>query len=1083
MELHDYPRPQDDTGIGIHWSVGYAASVGLNKIREVWLPALQALGVRWVKIYNHDGALDLAELLLAEEIMPIVRLHRPAPNPGRLGVKEVVYLDSLVRAGVRYFEFNNEPDQGAEWKGGLVPANGLEIVAENAIADMETILARGGMPAVPALSSGCRWDLVGKIVEKGRRDLFDGPVWQAIHNYPGNRPLDYPYDIGNQEGASYTRRFYQALQVEDWGQEAWRGRSLEEINRLRLAHCTPGASLDEDNRCFLAYEWADALNRRHLGRSLPILSTECGYRVGEDADPRYPATTPDLHMAQTLESARIMMGTSQRFQHAPDYYFCTAYMLLANAQLGSSSNWWEAFAWYSNNWAGGWVDGALPVVQALQAEPKLRRRWQDHAPEATVTLYGTVHHLDGPRHLVIERARGNEREAVARVLLEPQGDYRVPGLPTGEYQLFIEGTRLQQPLILSARTAANDGDATWQVGARPVREALLDLDLTGMLPSQAPRDAERHAPSASLLSGHVRGGGDGATVVLTRYSAFGDPDEWSTVAQADGAFRFVNLPAGEYGLAVYPSGSVVERVELDGREQMEEVGLIKAGWGHTIELEESTTADAETENGVVRCTVLDFSGDEAGAGVGGRTVYVRRGEWRSLPMQTSSEGRCDIRGLAAGVYTLVVEDGGSDDGRSDDGRSDDGRGDDGRGDDGRGGKNETGERLEAQVRLSGQTVPAVEFAHFPMNAAHAYLPGHPSPQSPAPVDADAAASEVEEGEQQKSPDATPTAPEPGAMSSSVLGTAPGAAGRIATLVKEDAAGDEQAEFQQIVMPGDHFRFDYLPTGRYTLRARGGFEQGDIALDGHSGVEVIFAPLLPTWTPEISTAGSMPGFSVVRVEVENKRDWPVQIWREDWAGVRALTGSKPEYGDFALEFGPLEPGHYMVEAEGLEAWIDFELTGLEALWINFRQQNVPSSDNIVRPLPSERAPEAGGESDEGFVDAAKHANPEQAVGQSTAQNGALPRHYLFLGQEIASDFVVNLTENNPGRDDTLEAFLHYLTTYRPAIGRDVQDAAQAQAIFTLGQHVEETMRRELAALDVPVQPFSWETLNRFTAGRE
>ncbi len=1006
MELHDYPRPQNDTGIGIHWCVGYAASVGLSKIREVWLPALRALGVKWVKLYNHDGALDLAELLLAEEIMPIVRLYRPAPNPGRLGVKEVVYLDSLVRAGVRYFEFNSEPDQGAEWKGGLVPANGLEIVAENAMADMETILARGGMPAVPALSSGCRWDIVGKIVEKGRRDLFDGPVWQAIHNYPGNRPLDYPYDIGNQEGAAYTRRFFDALQVEDWGQEAWRGRSLEEINRLRLAHCTPGASLDEDNRCFLAYEWADALNRRHLGHSLPILSTECGYRVGEDSDPRYPATTPDLHMAQTLESARMMMGTSQRFQHAPDYYFCTAYMLLANAQLGSSSSWWEAFAWYSNNWAGGWVDGALPIVQALQAEPKVRRRWQDHAPQATVTLYGTVQHLDAPRHLVIERAQGGE--AIARVLLEANGDYRVPDLPVGDYQLFVEGTRLQQPLTLSARTTAGDDEATWQVGARPSREALLDLDLANLLPSEEPRDlgrgADRHAPSASLLSGHVRGGGDGATVVLTRYSAFGDPDEWSTVAQADGAFRFVNLPAGEYGLAVYPSGSVVERLRLDGRERVENVGLIKAGWGHTIRLEESTTADAETENGVVRCTVLDFASDEGGVGVGNRTVYVRRGEWRSLPMETSGEGRCDIRGLAAGVYTLVIENE---------------RGDD--------------ERLEAQVRLSGQTVPAVEFTHFPADATHAYLPGQPPQQNLTQADADAVANEIErESEQQTTTNATPTEPAPDAMSSSVLGTAPGAAGRIATLTKEDAAGEEQAEFQQIVMPGDHFRFDYLPAGTYTLRARGGFEQGEITLDGHNGVEVIFAPLLPTWTPEISTAGSMPGFSVVRVEVENKRSWPVQIWREDWAGVRALTGSKPEYGDFALEFGPLEPGHYMVEAEGLEAWIDFELTGLEALWISFRQQNVPSGENIMRALP-----EPEGERQSKKIE-----------------------EYLFIAPNWLS--TLEMGGNNY---EKIVLLLQYVAKHQPVIGNNLKEAAQARSTVVLGELSSELEALQSAEVEV------------------
>ena len=334
MELNEYPRPANDTGIGVHWVVGYATAIGISRIREYWIPELKSMGVKWVKVFNHDSALDFCELLLAEGIMPVVRIYRPSPNPGRLGVKELVLIDALIRAGVRYFEFNNEPDVDAEWKGGRVPVNGIELTVESTIANVEIILERGGMPAIPSLANGSRWDLVGRIVAAGRRDLFDGPVWQAVHNFSRNRPLDYPYDIGNQEGAAFTDRFYRVLAAESWGEDAWRGRSLAEVNRLRYDRRSPGASVMDDHACFLAYEYYDALNRKHLGRSLPILSTECGYLVGEDTDPRYPATTPDLHMAQTLEACRVMMGTSQRFKPASDYYFCTAFWL-----LGKSAAW------------------------------------------------------------------------------------------------------------------------------------------------------------------------------------------------------------------------------------------------------------------------------------------------------------------------------------------------------------------------------------------------------------------------------------------------------------------------------------------------------------------------------------------------------------------------------------------------------------------------------------------------------------------------------------------------------------------------------------------------------------------------
>ncbi|MCB0150808.1 MAG: hypothetical protein KDE01_24550, partial [Caldilineaceae bacterium] len=87
-------------------------------------------------------------------------------------------------------------------------------------------------------------------------------------------------DIGNQEGAAFTERFYRAVAAEPWQADAWRGRTLAEVNRIRYDRRNPGATIADDHACWLAYEHFDALNRKHLGRSLPILATECGYIVG-----------------------------------------------------------------------------------------------------------------------------------------------------------------------------------------------------------------------------------------------------------------------------------------------------------------------------------------------------------------------------------------------------------------------------------------------------------------------------------------------------------------------------------------------------------------------------------------------------------------------------------------------------------------------------------------------------------------------------------------------------------------------------------------------------------------------------------
>jgi hypothetical protein len=178
----------------------------------------------------------------------------------------------------------------------------------------------------------------------------------------------------------------------------------------------------------------------------------------------------------------------------------------------------------------------------------------------------------------------------------------------------------------------------------------------------------------------------------------------------------------------------------------------------------------------------------------------------------------------------------------------------------------------------------------------------------------------------------------------ITGSAPEAAGKLARLV--DAVGNEQ---RQAVGPDDLFRFDNLPPGVYSLHVEGGYTQPNLSVDGSNGVMVTFQPLNATWEAKVSPAGSMPGYSVVRVEVEGMRNLPVYIWKEDWEGMMRRTGTKPEYGDCAAEFAPLGPGHYMVEPEGLGLWADVELTGLEVVWVDFRRKVVPSEPNHVALL--------------------------------------------------------------------------------------------------------------------------------------
>lgn len=1014
MELHEYLRPANDTGIGIHWCPGYAAAIGMAKIREHWIPELRALGIKWVKIYNHDGALDFAELLLSEGFMPVVRLYRPAPNPGRLSLREIVHIDSFVRSGVRYFEFNSEPDRDSEWKGGRVPANGLDLVAEDTIVNLEAILERGGMPAIPAVSNGSTWDIVGKIVARGRRDLFDGPVWQAVHNYARNRPLDYPYDIGNQEGAAFTDRFYRTVADEAWDENAWRGRSLSEVNRLRMDRCAPGASVKDDHACWLAFQHFDALNRHHLGRSLPILASEGGYLVGEDSDARYPATSPNLHMAQTLEACRVLMGTSSRFPAAPEYLFCVAFAVLANQQLGGSSAWWEKFAWFSTRWPGG----VLPIVRALRTEPKVvRKRQPQTAGSPLITLRGAILNARERLPVVLER-NGMQ---VASTMLDANSRYLLTELAPGGYVLRVPGQPVQQAVTLTA----------------DVTELVVNLDLAA-----PPAEGLHEAAGRSQVSGRVDGGA-GASLLLVRH---GDGEEFVTTARDDGGFRFVDLQPGSYSLRVVPAGTRAESIALDGRNQVD-VHLAVAGWGHTTQL-----ADTSPGVGAIRVRVAGRRGVPVQAhGVAGSTPPILTGSDPTLP-----EDCCQIGNLENGLYIVSV--GGVLDAAG------------------------MPAEPEARVTVDRRSIPLVEFsfhrAEMPVALQQSSIVGRVigpleqmGPMTVRLIDAHAGVTDdpvkpdgsfrferlnsgtytIEvvghegtarrqdialDGGNQVQVDlllpesgragVTAAAPEGRSI---IHGQAPGSSGRLARLV--DAVGNE---IRAAVGLDDVVRFERLPAGEYTLTIEGGYEQGNLDVDGEGGQEVLFAPLASSWEVQVSKGQSMPGYSSARVEVQGLRDVPVYIWKEDWEGMMKRTGSA-EHGPFGVEFSPLGPGTYMIEPEGLGIWTDVELSGLEAIWITFRPRTEPTSPNLVTALPP----------------------PALAVTPGSAD--ARPRHYVYIG-----DVALSGTE--------LSELLRFASREHAVAGTDLGEALLADLVTIVGDTPgTEAVRARLVERGISVRVYA------------
>lgn len=933
MELKRYPRPPKDTGIGMHWSPGNAGATGEGELKEQWIPQLQRMGVKWVKLL-HDGGLRFAELLLKADIMPVVRLYRHRPNSrvlkkATLQEKEIELLKEFIAAGVKYFEFNNEPELATEWErdGGPPPVDAIDYVARAAIVDMETILGLGGYPAVPATAIGTKWDLIGKIIEHGGKHLFDEPVWLAVHNYDLNHPLDYPYDAANQRGKSLTPEAYRALGYGAWSGSSWGVRTLAFVNKARAEQKNYGDTILEDASAFLAYERLAELSMHHLGRHLPILSTENGPIVGEDPDPRYPTTTPVFHAQKATEIAKIMMGTSDKYDPAPDYYFCTAFWLTGAAVLRAKG--WEGHAWFSPRWPGG----HLPVVEAMEAlehRPRELSQEDDNPPPPTIgaprnsVVSGTIYGYPNTRvilrsgHYAIDSY--TDEEGAFRFENLPAGDYRLAAPLAGIVHLGIhlDGENHIELALGKPETTPShpQPDSDWQVEVQPAGVS----------------------PGLSIIRVSVQD----KKGLPVRISA----DGWAGYEQRAGskpeygpdALEFAPLGPGHYTITP-------ENLGIEAKVYLKSNQVLKV----TFKPAEKTKTHPAPANSSVQGVLLS----------GANTKVVLKGPGGKREVVTDASGNFRFEHLRAGAYELFVPAFGI---------------------------RRKGIKLDGatstSLRLDAKQAP--EEAHSSISgrvvngAGLTIILRKPDGEERIQIGADEFYAFEGLG--------------PGYYYLRVLNTklrrgglvmtgknhrkvnfnAPKSIRNMGTLYGEvpDGAGwqlyvrgPENIEVLQPLDEEGRFEISGLKAGAYQLilQTPTGERRLTASTDGLNRQRVVFSEndettpennellsekaeealalqsksiATQTWDYQITEIQNSPGYGVIRVEVIGKKNLPVRIWTDDWQGMIRLTGDKSELAEDMCEFAPLGAGEFFIQPLGLPHPIKVELPHSQTLFITF-----------------------------------------------------------------------------------------------------------------------------------------------------
>jgi len=94
--------------------------------------------------------------------------------------------------------------------------------------------------------------------------------------------------------------------------------------------------------------------------------------------------------------------------------------------------------------------------------------------------------------------------------------------------------------------------------------------------------------------------------------------------------------------------------------------------------------------------------------------------------------------------------------------------------------------------------------------------------------------------------------------------------------------------------------------------------------------------------DCGTADTREFRSILRVSVVGKKDLPVTVTALGWKGVTGRTGTKPEYGEYAVEFAPFKWGYYTVTPEGLGTSVQVLLDGRCTAYIEFRPQEATST---------------------------------------------------------------------------------------------------------------------------------------------
>ena len=208
----------------------------------------------------------------------------------------------------------------------------------------------------------------------------------------------------------------------------------------------------QDRFCVGAYRYEMDHYRSFTNRTLPVIITETGYRLGDHADNRFPEVTEDWRVAWTVGSYfKVWLDDPNLLGVCP--------FILGNHLYGSEDPRWEPYAWSTPDFQ------PKSVLVAVASLP--HTKGTDYLPSGPGSIHGTTR-LGGADNLVTGTVVWVTPGGYAAVS-DGSGHYEITGLPVGDYTLHAEASCFNAP-------------------TRPVRvgtgaeQADISMDSVGLLP-------------------------------------------------------------------------------------------------------------------------------------------------------------------------------------------------------------------------------------------------------------------------------------------------------------------------------------------------------------------------------------------------------------------------------------------------------------------------------------------------------------------------------------------------------------------------------------------------------------------------